>query len=964
MRRKNSKVAIVPLKGINTSTPDNTVEDGACEVLHNMRIKDGAWRNVDGLKWVDSLNAQPVEVNEEQQAIITEALYKHPSASEASYIVISSSEVHQLRGIVSYDAEAKEVTHTFYYGEFQEVSVMHLGRLLILNIDGKMSYWRNTENSGLYKATSLPEAPAVTLREKVITSRPTPYIHTKGVKGEVLNEWGNKTYLTPFPYYGYRPGDDFWAVYFPIFNEQGVFMQPTVKEDWWWGEICFFAAYKTKDCYYLRPSALNIVASELDNAGEYEDLIMPYKEGLRYSYGAYSDVIQETGIADGKMKLQVGTMQGQSSIAWDWVNRSSDEEIGAYDVATTGPSKSIGVYGSSGPNIQSSARILANALMIAPVCNVAFEVADPELIDSVVIFSTRIHPRWSSEALSEIWNTLRDDGEHITGETFAYEKLFADNKLPAQPFYKVLEIPRSKWGAGSVASVDVALTGSLLENAEQKEIWEPINSHELVYSNGKEINSMMHIFGDVRQKLYEGFGARGFLRDGAMTCNSQFPIATALRINDNDYCVVNRCGLDLLDSTRRKNIISYPDYRARQIYNGSATVMRNAYDLTSALANNYAYYTADIFESESNPSALKYYTDYSEVGDKKQFWCKFPHRWKDTNTYINGERVPIGIAYADASQYGGDSVRSLSELRVSALSNPLVFPLSRTYQIGSEEGRIVAINSAAIEISDDKIGEYPTWVFTTEGVFIGHWGVGDEVIYNSFLPRTYDKICNPNTLTVNGSILFITPQGLMSIDERGSRLLSSPLNDKWGNVPRWLVEANILGWKHDTNEVLVSGEQSDIYVLNLGAGVWSTRTAPLLPISKLLSNEILVCGASQTLYSIQREGDFSSGGGITKILTRAIKLGEYELKRIETLVTRISAQSKIPFTITVYGSVDGEQYGVLRQVFAPALSPIRLTRVPMSVRYFKFGIEFPNSCGMEFTSFDIEYFNRFINRLR
>lgn len=964
MRRKNSKAAIIPLKGINTSTPDNTVEDGACEVLHNMRIKDGAWRNVDGLEWIGAVNAQPVEVDGERQ-MISEVLYKHPSASEASYIVISYSEGHQSRGIISYDIVAKEATHTFYYGEFEKVSIMHLGRLLILNIDGKMYYWRNAENSGAYRATSLPEAPAISLPEKIITSRPTPYIHTKGVKGEVLNELGNKTYLTPFPYYGYRViSNAGWDVYFPIYNEQGVFMQPAVKDDWWWGEICFFAAYKTKDGHYLRPSALNIVASELDNAGERTDLIMPYKEGLRYSYGVYNDTIQETGIVDGKMQMQTGTMQGQGSINWGWVNRSNSELIGAYDTATTGPGKSIGIFGSSGPNIPYSARILANALMIAPVCNVAFEAADPELFDSVVIFSTRIHPRWSAEGLQEMWDSLRDNGEHIDGESYAYEKLFADNKLPEQPFYKVLEIPRSKWGEGSVASVDVALTGSLLENAEQKEVWEPINPHELIYSSGKEINSMMHIYGDVRQKLYEGFGARGFLRGGALMCNPQFPVATSLRIDEKDYCVVNRCGLDLLDSSNRKNIVSYPDYRAREIYNGSAWSMKNCYELTSAIANNYAYYTADIFESESNSSALKYYTDYSEVGDKKTYWCKFPHRWKDTNVYIDGERVPIGIAYMDESQYGGNSISSLSELRVSALSNPLIFPLSRTYQIGSEENRIVAINSAAIELSDEKIGEYPTWVFTTEGVFVGHWGEGDDVIYRAFLPRTYDRICNPNTLAVNDSILFITQQGLMSIDERGSRLLSSSLNDKWGNVPQWLVEANILGLKHDTNEVLISGAQSDIYVLNLGVGVWSTRTAPLRPISKQLNNEILVSGESQTLYSIQREGDFSSGGGIVKILTRPIKLGEYEMKRIETLIARVSAQYKLPFTITIYGSVDGVQYGVLRQVFAPSRSPIRITRLPMSVRYFKIGIEFANSCSMEFTSFDIEYFNRFINRLR
>lgn len=952
MRRKNSKVAIVPLKGINTSTPDNTVEDGACEVLHNMRIKDGSWRNVGNLEWVGSLGG------------VGKVVYKHPSASEGSYIVVIKDGDLNI-GVKSYDLATKEFTFEFFSGEFEEVSVMHLGRLLILNIDGKMSYWRNTENTGDYKATSLPQPANITLPEKVITSRPSPYVHTKGVKGNILRSKGNSTLLTAFPYYGYWGSSSSWSVYFPIINEQGVFMQPTIRDDWWWGEICFFAAFKTKDGHYVKPSALTIIASELDNAGQPEDKIMPYKEGLRYGYGTYDNGITETGIVNGKMQLQVGSMEGQGNRDWHWVERNSSELIGEYDIPTNGVGKSIGISESSGPNIPYSARLLANALMIAPVCKLEFGEMDTELVDSVVIFSTRIHPRWSAEALSQIWATLEETDESITGEALAYEKMFADNNLPNQPFYKILEIPHDEWGEknNGAYSLEIALSGTLLENAEQKEVWEPINPHELVYSSGKEINSMMHIFGEISQKLFDGYGSNGLKRYDS-TCESGWSIATAFEIEGKNYCVTNPCGFDLSDDSKRKNIISYPDYRAREMYNGSSFVMHNNYALTSALANNFAYYTADIFESESNDLALRYYDDYSGVGTHKVYYCKYPHRWKDTRFYIDGKPTPIGIAYTDASMIGGNSISNASELRVSALSNPLVFPLSRTYQIGSDDNQIIAINSAAIELSDDKIGEYPTWVFTKEGVFVGHWGEGDDVIYRAFLPRTYDRICNPNTLAVNGSILFITQQGLMSIGDRGSQLISSALNNLWGKPPKWLVEAKLLGWKYDTNEVMVAGDDSDIYVFNLGAGLWSSRSKPTTYISKLLANNVLVGGDTQTIYSIQQESDFSSGGGYVRILTRSIKMGEYEMKRIEALIARLSASAKLPFRITIYGSIDGVKYGILRQATVAEQSSIRLTHVPMSVRYIKIGVEFPNSTEMTFTSFDIEYYNRFVNRLR
>lgn len=963
MRRKNSKVAIVPLKGINTSTPDNTVEDGACEVLHNMRIKDGAWRNMEPLKFIDSLGTYNIGTYEEARRVV-DVLYKHPSASEDSYVVVVEvSHSGEVAGREIVNIANREISHTFFAGEFQEVSVMHLGRLLILNIDGKMSYWRNTEDTGTYAMVSLPDPPTVIIPDKVMRSEPFDFVHTKNSRTAYTTELAEElvSYLAPCPIYAFNDGsgadDSKVLVYYPIFNgDVGAFVQPITLNDWWQGEICFFVAYKTVDGHYIRPSALNIIASEVDNSGVASDRTVRRVAEDSYSYGIMPSECFEQGLSDGYITIDTGgRMVGQGvtpSETWSWmterIGRGTDYSL----------SKSLGIYSRHDGDSTVAKRVMANALMIAPKCRIGFVNTDPQLIDSIVIFATRIHPRWDSEKLMNQWKSNTDE-TYMRVETLDFTAAFADNKLPEQPFYKILEIPRAEWGDEGQGhyDLDVALTGSLLENAEQKDVWEPINPHEMVYKNGKEINSMMHIFGESSQRLFEGYGSNGFMHGVGLTCNSEWPIATSLKIDDVYYSVANRCGFDLLDSSLRKNIISYPDARAKQIWNGSATVQRNAYDLHSAIANNFAYYIADIFEGE--------YEQYFEtISEQNIYYCKYPRRWKDTNNYINGERLPIVVAFTDGALYGGSSVKSLSELRVSALSNPLVFPLSRTYQIGSDDNKIIAINSAAIELSDEKIGEYPTWVFTTEGVFVGHWGEGDDVIYRAFLPRTYDRICNPNTLAVNGSVLFITQQGLMSIGDRGSQLISSALNNLWGKTPKWLVEAKMLGWKYDTNEVMVAGDDSDIYVFNLGAGLWSSRSKPITYISKLLANNVLVGGDSQTIYSIQQEGDFSSGGGYVRILTRSIKMGEYEMKRIEALIARLSASAKLPFRITIYGSIDGVKYGILRQATVAEQSSIRLTHVPMSVRYIKIGIEFPSSTEMVFTSFDIEYYNRFVNRLR
>ena len=36
----------VAISGLDRSTPDDMVKDGACEELHNVRYKDNAWRPV------------------------------------------------------------------------------------------------------------------------------------------------------------------------------------------------------------------------------------------------------------------------------------------------------------------------------------------------------------------------------------------------------------------------------------------------------------------------------------------------------------------------------------------------------------------------------------------------------------------------------------------------------------------------------------------------------------------------------------------------------------------------------------------------------------------------------------------------------------------------------------------------------------------------------------------------------
>ncbi|MBO7236139.1 MAG: hypothetical protein J6V05_06090 [Alistipes sp.] len=64
----------VPISGLDTSTPDHSVEDGKCANLHNLRYTGGAWRNVKEFEGDTIAEADaPLE-------------YKHPASPKNNYI--------------------------------------------------------------------------------------------------------------------------------------------------------------------------------------------------------------------------------------------------------------------------------------------------------------------------------------------------------------------------------------------------------------------------------------------------------------------------------------------------------------------------------------------------------------------------------------------------------------------------------------------------------------------------------------------------------------------------------------------------------------------------------------------------------------------------------------------------------------------------------------------------------------
>jgi hypothetical protein len=302
---------------------------------------------------------------------------------------------------------------------------------------------------------------------------------------------------------------------------------------------------------------------------------------------------------------------------------------------------------------------------------------------------------------------------------------------------------------------------------------------------------------------------------------------------------------------------------------------------------------------------------------------------------------------------------------VSATNNCFSFPFENSYTIGSATNRIIALQSSAIENSDEKIGEHPLYAFTEEGIYALR--AGSETLYARVDAINYDKIINPNTLAINGAIVYITEKGVHLLTTSGTQIISTPIHGANGMPPLDFLRTCKILWPKQYNDIVLFNEAySRAYVYNLDAGYWSTRD---LAGHKINTDE-LVNGQ----YILDLADEDESKALPCRITTRPIKLGDVEFKRLETIIPRMATNDKmVVFAMDVDGSVDGYSYSELRKVIDEELeshrvNPITLRRTPFSAKYFKCHMLMEPEQGESFnpsiTHIDFEWYRKLRHRMR
>lgn len=891
------------IQGLDLSTPDDIVKDGACSELYNMRYKDGAWRPVHPYTKTLSLLAD--------DAAEMEIVYHHPAAGENVYIARYKDDHNDYATITFQDEALPSIE---YFASVKEVvGISHFGNVLIFDVGSSVVYYL-LKDSKYTKITFPPYARLSISNINALSPEPTRF-------------WADYGYhIEEHPYSITKAaavvadGATIFQYTTDITNlTTGDNLLPLNGESSWRGEILLFSTWQLEDGTNVAPSPLLLVHSSLTpDVRSYESLsvgvgvdedkeekvlrlnniLKDYKQTFTYKTNLLSSIRPTIDIRIPK-DWDYSAVRGL--VIWATrINSTFEVQI------PTDPIEYEAVLGRYW--------FADNELARQPFYKVT------EL--SVNLFTD--DPSFSIPNNPDIPEHDPDDGyvddEYDPSEGWDpdYGWDDRDDGYDDMGAYALSEGRDS----GGYLLYTLTLSRAALEKATSNERYVPNNNAHLLFSTHPYDSNNRYHFYNYKQVFAKGYHISDSNNALDTSTARYFDEWLELDIDGKRYNVISKSlkqGLSMLEGTPMYNIISYPDIRATR------------------------YSVAEHFRVSLKQVPENSFAWYHEAPTQ---YAKFPPISLDTRV-LTGDELPKD----------NSAVVFNNRVQVTSPNNLFSMPFELNYAVGSRENTILALQSAAIKIGDEQVGALPLYVFSTEGIFALRAGV--STLYAAVNPINYDKIINPSTLAINGAIIYITEKGVHLLTNAGSTVISSPIHGIDGTPPLDFLRNCTLLHPKQYNEVILYKEGSAAYIYNLDNDYWSTR---VLDGVKINTDELVT--SSGIIYDISKE-DVTQNLDCN-IATRPIKLGNVEFKRLETIIPRVQDDKKAPYRMRITGSVDKVNTVILRDGTSSATSgPLVFRRTPFSAKYFNVMVTRPAQTGtFAITHIDFEWYSRFGHRMR
>lgn len=264
-----------------------------------------------------------------------------------------------------------------------------------------------------------------------------------------------------------------------------------------------------------------------------------------------------------------------------------------------------------------------------------------------------------------------------------------------------------------------------------------------------------------------------------------------------------------------------------------------------------------------------------------------------------------------------------SQIFTSVVNNPFVFEASGDNTVGT--GSILGIVANTEAISQGQFGQYPLFVFTTEGIYA--MSVNSEGLYSNIYPVSREVCNNAASITPTDKLVYFTSdKGLMAISGGSVVCVSEQMG---GRTPRnfssfgqqkfldFLKTCQIAYDYRDSMLRLYNRDSEYAYIYNTKDGTFAiNKNAGTFLTAVNNYPDYLIQTSEERVYSLCQKSDMNedteSYDG--RIVTRPLKLGGSlilkSLRQVKNLVDSDNGQ----LSMKIYGSNDCKHWQQLRSL--------------------------------------------------
>lgn len=331
-----------------------------------------------------------------------------------------------------------------------------------------------------------------------------------------------------------------------------------------------------------------------------------------------------------------------------------------------------------------------------------------------------------------------------------------------------------------------------------------------------------------------------------------------------------------------------------------------------------------------------------------------------------------------------------NKLFQSEVNNPFNFRPENIHTLPS--GEIIGMAAATVPISTGQFGQYPLYVFSTDGI----WAMGTTPTgtYATMVPFRRDVCTDAASITpMDNAVAFVSSRGLMLISggdcvnisefmngehyvltndiPTTSSVYSQLISDGWryylpSDIDSFLSFLNgaRIAYDYKNNRILVANDgKRYIYVYQIASHTWHTMSiGGSLIFSHALNNYpdcYLVCRSDDlpVVFNMSSGYDVTTGTALRSVIvTRPLDLGYPDVRKA---IRSIRMRGKFDnhagarhMQYILLGSMDGQTYGVLPSLRAG------------SFKYYKLVLLSTMSAEERLSYVDIDFDIRYDDKLR